>query len=296
VPTRDKGLNKLTITIDADGVVDEMSEANNIAVKDIFIYEDEARTVYPYNYAILNKPKQKLYASTADPFSVTKQYVMEMDTTELFNSPSKISQTQTSGGGLMEFDPGITYANKRVYYWRVSPVPVNNGVYVWNNSSFVYINGPNEGFNQSHLYQHANSKTERLSYTADGRWVYGTRSNHLFIRNGVYPFSGTTDNDFSVDVNGTQRMASACFGASLIFNVFDSITFKPWSNVDGSGTSLHLSGSGDASCSPTRNRNFEFSYLTAQDRKYAMNFMDSIPIWFLSITLSQLTCGRLHGC
>lgn len=276
VSTRDKGLNKLTITVDADGGVDEISEANNTTIKDLFIYEDEARTVFPYNYAIINKAQQKLYASTADPFSVTKQYIMEMDTTALFNSSSKITQTKTSGGGLMEFDPGITYANKRVYYWRVSPVPVNNGVYTWNVSSFIYINGPEEGFNQSHFYQHANSKMERLSYNA-GKWVFGTRANQVFVRNGVYPYSGTIDNDFSVDVNGSQHMASTCVGASLIFNVFDSVTFKAWKNVDGSGASLHLSGSGDASCAASRNRNFEFSYQAAQDRKYMMNFMDSIP-------------------
>jgi hypothetical protein len=116
-----------------------------------------------------------------------------------------------------------------------------------------------------------------MSLNQNGKWVFGTRNNHLFIRNGVYPFSGRTDNDFSVDVNGFVSIASACVGQSLIFNVFDSITFKPWKNVDGSGNNLFLSGSGSANCTPTRNYNFEFSYMTAQSRKNMMNLMDSIP-------------------
>jgi hypothetical protein len=277
VATRDKGINKITVTVDADGEADEISESNNVAVKEVFIYEDEARTVYPYNYAIINKSKEKLVASTADPFSATKQYVLELDTTALFNSPLKITKTQASAGGILEFDPGITYVDKRVYYWRISPVPSGNDTYRWNMSSFVYMNGPYEGFNQSHRYQHADSKAQRMSLDASGNWAYGTRENHLFIRNGIYPYSGSTDNDFSVDVNGSVPIASACVGASLIFNVFDSVTFKPWKNVDGSGNNLYLSGSGAANCAGKRNWNFEFSYMTKESRKYAMNFMDSIP-------------------
>ena len=277
VATRDKGLNKLTITVDADNIVDEVTESNNVTVKDVFIYEDEARTVYPYNYAIINNPTQKLFASTANPLTSNKQYVMEIDTTALFNSVFKISKTITSPGGLLEFDPGITYVDKKVYYWRVSPTPQGNSTFVWNTASFIYINGPKEGFNQSHRYQHADSKTERMSLNENGKWVFGTRNNHLFARNGVYPFSGRTDNDFSVEVNSVTSIASACVGQSLIFNVFDSVTFKPWKNVDGSGNNLFLSGSGSANCVATRNYNFEFSYMTQANRKNMMNFMDSIP-------------------
>ncbi|MBL7700496.1 MAG: hypothetical protein JNK79_20190 [Chitinophagaceae bacterium] len=277
VATRDKGLNKMTIAVDADNVVDEVTEANNITIKDVFIYEDEARTVYPYNYAIINNATQKLSASTANPLSPSKQYVMELDTTALFNSPLKVTKTTTTTGGLMEFDPGITYIDKKVYYWRVSPVPQNNGTYIWNMASFMYSNGTKEGFNQSHRYQHEASKTERMSFNDQGKWVFGTRTNELFARNATFPNSGRTDNDFSVEVNGVTSIASACVGQSLIFNVFDSVTFKPWKNVDGSGNNLYLSGSGSANCVPSRNYNFEFSYMTQESRKYMMNFMDSIP-------------------
>jgi hypothetical protein len=116
-----------------------------------------------------------------------------------------------------------------------------------------------------------------MSLNENGKWVFGTRNNHLFARNGVFPFSGRTDNDFSVEVNSVTSIASACVGQSLIFNVFDSITFKPWKNVDGSGNNLYLSGSGSANCVATRNYNFEFSYMTQASRKNMMNFMDSIP-------------------
>src|SRR4030095_4612793 len=96
VATRDKGLNRITVSVDVDNDVTEVSESNNSATKEVFIYEEEARPMYPYNYAIINDPAQKLYASTANPLSAIRQYVMEMDTTEAFNSSLKITKTISS--------------------------------------------------------------------------------------------------------------------------------------------------------------------------------------------------------
>ncbi len=118
VATRDKGLNKIIVTVDADQLVDEVTENNNSVVKELFIYEDEARPVYPYNYAVINNPVQKLFASTANALSPSKEYLLELDTTHLFNSPSKVSKTVLSKGGVVEFDPAINYKDSTVYFWQ----------------------------------------------------------------------------------------------------------------------------------------------------------------------------------
>ncbi|HUR10083.1 MAG TPA: C25 family cysteine peptidase, partial [Flavitalea sp.] len=86
VGSRDKGVNKITVTVDSESAVDEITENNNTVTKEIFIFEDEARPVYPYDYGIVNNATQKLYASTANPFSPQKDYIIEIDTTEAFNS------------------------------------------------------------------------------------------------------------------------------------------------------------------------------------------------------------------
>ncbi|NJO24956.1 MAG: hypothetical protein HC867_02935 [Bacteroidia bacterium] len=109
-PNRDKGLNRITITIDADGVVDEMYETNNSITKDIFIFEDEIRPIYPQDHAIVNRQNIKLVASTANPFTASKVYRMEIDTTELFNSSFKLTQNITSSGGIIEYVPGFHLA------------------------------------------------------------------------------------------------------------------------------------------------------------------------------------------
>lgn len=278
VATRDKGTNRIIATIDSDMAIDEMAENNNTATKEFFIYEDEARPVFPYMYAIVNKQSQKMYASTANPFSNLKNYVMEMDTTQLFNSPLKVSRTVASTGGLVEFTPGISFLDSTVYYWRVSLVPAPGSEYRWNGSSFVYIAGNKEGFNQSHFFQHRNSSYERMSLdTVTRKFEFGSHINNLFFRNGIFPFSGSQDIDFSITVNTETIIQSACVGNSLIFNVFDPVTFKPWKNVDANGNNLFRFGSGVANCKPTRYYNFEFSYMNPTSRKRMMDFMDSIP-------------------
>jgi hypothetical protein len=55
LPIRDKGSNKIIVCLDANNEVNEMSESNNCITKDIFIFEDEARPIHPYNYAIVNQ-------------------------------------------------------------------------------------------------------------------------------------------------------------------------------------------------------------------------------------------------
>ncbi len=278
IGTRDKGQNRITVTLDPELAIDEMAENNNSAFKDFFIFEDEARPVYPYTYAIVNDAAQKLFASTANPFSAQKSYLMEMDTTEKFNSSMKVSKTVTSIGGVLEFVPGISYLDSTVYYWRVSLVPVPGGDYHWNSSSFIYIAGPNDGFNQSHFFQHAKSDVTRIQIDSISRtWEYGLRVNNIFGRNAMYPTSGVNDDDFSISLNGNAIIRSACVGRSLVFSIIDPVTFKPWKNVDASNNNLFRFGSGPANCASGRLYNFEFSYMTAASRKLMMDMMDSVP-------------------
>ena len=270
VASRDKGLNKINITVDADNVVDELCETNNSLTRDVFIYEDEARPVYPYNLAIINKQNIKLVASTANPLASSKQYRMELDTTEFFNSPFKRTQTITSTGGVLEFSPGITFTDSTVYYWRVAPIPVS-GTINWNSASFVYLANSDVGFNQSHFYQHTKSGVSRILIDSTTRkWTFDSLRHNLFAKNGVFLTASTQEGDYIVSVDGNAYIRSACVGFSLIFNIFDPYKLRPVPNPSGAY------GSGPF-CSPSRLWNFEYSYVTPASRKLAMDFMDSIP-------------------
>lgn len=281
LPTRDKGQNNLTITIDNDFKFDELSESNNSIGKSFYIYEDEVRPIYPYNFAIINRNNAKLYASSANPLALSTTYTMEIDTTEFFSSSFKKTKTVTSVGGVLEFDPGFTYTDSTVYYWRVG-IQSSAGM-IWNTASFTYLPGTNVGYNQSHFYQHTRSSTERMFIdSADRKWKFSNRTNNIFIKHGIYPTSALSPAQQNVAIDGDAYLRGTCTGSAIVFNVIDPITFKPYYNQSIPATYLNGSqqggfmGSGPV-CNPDAQWNFTFSYLDSANRKKAADFMNWVP-------------------
>jgi hypothetical protein len=286
VSSRDKGLNKITITVDADNEVDELYETNNSITKDVYIFEDEARPVYPYNFSIINDPNTKFYVSSANAFAVPRDYIMEMDTTELFNSPLKINKKVTSSGGVFEFVPGMAYSDSTVYYWRVTP-SAPSGSEVWNKSSFIYMANEQTGFNQSHVYQHFKSGMERISLDSASRnWKFGLRNNNVFARNGVYPNTSTQAGFYTGTINDVEGyIRPGCVYDEFIVNVINPVTFKPWKNAYTAGVGLYQSNG--ATCGADRIYNFEYNLGDTSWRRKIMNFIDAIPDGYLVLIRSN---------
>ncbi len=286
------GLNEISITIDKAAQYDELSETNNTARKQVMVFSDGVVLAYPYKYAIIDNPTTKLVASTSDPLAASKQYVMELDTTELFNSSSKITRQMTSKGGVLEFDPGISYANERVYYWRVSAVPAAGGEYRWSNSNFQYIQGKGEGFGQAHVYQHLKSEHEKISIdSATREWSFQDITQPLDINTtGTGPWS-----DFLVNLNNRLIASYYCtsVGNSMIFHVISPNGLRPYFNqavpsviengpIGGFMGSVSACGSTPYSYdrNPASNSNkytFQFPFQTKANRDIIAQFMDWIP-------------------
>lgn len=269
---RDKGSNKLTVTIDADSEVDEIFETNNSITKEVIVYEDEIRPVYPYNFAIVNKPGTKFYASTANPFSLLQKYRFEIDTTERFNSGALRSTDISSTGGVIEFSPLVNFMDSTVYYWRVGKVIVN-AVNKWNTNSLIYKSNIETGFNQSHFFQHQKSTARGIYIDSLSRqWKFKPIVEDVFIRHGTWASSTGQEAGMSIYVNGSRSIYNACMFNSLVFVVFDPVTFQPWANPTGG-----LYGSGPI-CYSGRQNNFEFQYTDTASRRKIMEFMkDIIP-------------------
>ena len=273
IATRDKGLNKITVSVDVENAVDELYETNNSVTKDFFIYEDDARPIYPYNFSIVNKQNIKLSASTANPLSKLKQYNMELDTTEFFNSPAKVTKSIITVGGVLEFTPGITFTDSTVYYWRVAPQPVT-GLPTWNTSSFIYLANHDFGYNQSHYFQHQKSDLDGIVIKNNRSWAYDSIIQNLFIRNAVFPTAGTQAADFLISVNDVPYIAAGCFSYEIQFVVFDPRTMKPWKNDFSGPTGLY--GSNKLLCGSGRNYTFAFMTSDTVGRRLAMEFLNNI--------------------
>ncbi|MGI8581461.1 MAG: C25 family cysteine peptidase [Chitinophagaceae bacterium] len=271
-PITDKGLNKITVILDADNRISEMSELNNTITKDFFIFEDEIRPVYPYNYSIVNNQSNSFYGSTANPLTSQRQVVMEIDTTELFNSAFKKTFNTTTPGGVIEFKPSITYTNNTVYYWRMAMQPAS-GPFIWNGSSFIYLQNGGTGFSQSHYYQFLKDSYKQMHLGTDGVFSFDVASRSINVRTGLYPYYLSDQINVNLDLERLENYG--CKYNSLQFYVFDSSTLKPMPNK----MTLTSGSYGSAGyCNNVSTRYFfEFPYYDANYRKNAMAFLDSIP-------------------
>lgn len=265
----EKGENRFIIKIDADDEIEEITKKNNTVVKSFYILEDEARPIYPYNYSIVNNAGPKFYAYTPVLSKSTSGYIMEIDTTELFNSPLKRTITQNSSGGIIEFQPNISLMNNRVYYWRTS-TPSDNAI--WNNASFLYNAQTTPGYNQSHYFQHTYNTYDSMSLDQDRQFYFGKQQLNVNARIGLYPsFSGGT-----IAVASDENILSSwtCEWNTLQLIVFDGKTSKAWKNEN------ILPGEGRFGSRPLCHLEpYSFSYLFADSsqRRKAMQLLDAVP-------------------
>lgn len=268
----DGGTNYLIATIDPDGNNTEFSEQNNTTRKAFDLNTNVLLPVFPYDLSIVQGPVVKLTASTANPAAKLATYRFQVDTSKNFNSPLLFSKDTNSIGGALSVIPNLAWKNNTVYYWRVSPVSIGVATN-WAGASFLFNPSLGDGSNQSHYYQHLQSTFSKimLNDVSNRQFAYQDNPQNLYVEHGIYPTSGYEDGHFSIIVNGLRNIRNACIGSSIIFNVFDGQSFKPWNNTVGGQY-----GSGYY-CGPGREYNFEFYYYSQANRKTIMDFLNIIP-------------------
>jgi len=283
----DKGTNEIIVVLDADNKITESSETNNTFTKSFDIFSSELLPVYPYNYSIINQQNITYSASTANPLGGLNKYLMQVDTTTLFNSPLEKQYSLTGIGGVIQFTPtDITFLDSTVYYWRTAIAPAGTGTpTVWNTYSFIYLPTGGTGFNQSHYYQHLQSTYSNINLNADRSFTFPQKNSLLNIKTGIYPFTNFDNISVTLDVN--QLDFYGCSYQALQFYVYDSATLQPMPNYNiAPSYTVGRYGSRPVCPSPTSTRNFfEFYYTDPASRKNAIDFLDSIPSgYYVSIT------------
>ncbi len=288
-PVTDKGLNKIIVTVDKSGRINEMSELNNSVTKEFYIFENAIRPVYPQNFSIVNRQNISYYASTANPLNGDNEYVIEVDTTTLFNSSLKRTASKFGVGGMIEFSSNeinLSFQENTVYYWRVAIVPENDSPYIWNSSSFIYLEGSSLGYNQSHYYQKLQSSSNNISLNEDRTYHFTKEPKSLTIRTGLFPYYNFDQINVNLGFNQIEYYGCVDYGNpngynNIQFYVFDTATLLPWRNynvsdVNGLYGSLHVCQN-DATPYDSSRAFFEFNYSDPDQRRSAMEFIDIIP-------------------
>jgi hypothetical protein len=282
-PTTDNGLSKLFIKLDHTNRISEIYETNNELAGadaiDIFIFENTLTPVYPYNYAIVNAQNITFTGSTANPLLASSNYIMQIDTTELFNSAFKKVYNKTGVGGVIEFTPtNLTFTDSTVYYWRTAVVPAT-GDTIWNKFSFVYLPNSTTGFNQSHYYQFLKNKYDNITLGTDRKLRFTPTTLGITVRTTVFPTSsGAVDYSISVVGNIKQNGFTnpvATNQNALRFYILDSVSSNLWSNqIVGSGGQY---GSYSPNpLGPVNSKYYQFDVSTTASRQVVKQFLDAI--------------------
>ncbi len=275
-PLTDKGNNKICVEIDATNLVNEIYETNNKTCSDFFIFEATLSPIYPYNYAIVNTQNIKYAASTANPLlPITSNYIMEIDTTALFNSTFKKSYNRSGLGGLIEFNPtNITFTDSTVYYWRTAVIPASGNT-IWNTASFVYLPTSTPGYNQSHYYQHLdNTYDDKIYLDTDRKLKFKNFETALKVSNGNFP-----PNNFNVNFVNLGSFQIANFGnyfRTMQFVVLDGVTGNPLTNMP-RGANPGQYGSLVNPVGNPRDNQFQFRFDNQVDRNAIVAFLDQMP-------------------
>ncbi|MFT7589287.1 MAG: hypothetical protein ACI959_001504, partial [Limisphaerales bacterium] len=277
------GLNALDIQIDEQDEIAEVDELNNSITLDILISSNDAIPVYPYDFGIISDPLTSLQASTAHAFAPVRQYIMQIDTSELFNSPLKQSKEFIQGGGVINWEnPPVPMIDSAVYYWRISLDTIYDNEYSWRGHSFVYIPDYTQGWNQSHYYQYLKDDYVNIELETDRgfSFVNDVRVVDIFTGGAWYEVISYIDN--------AQIALSSCAGQGFVAFVFDPATGIPWTTYNTGG---NVGKYGDYYCSSKPSQQIiQFRTNVAAEREAMFNFMmDSIPEGFYFIAYSTIT-------
>jgi len=311
IPTQGEnglGVNYLEINIDQEGTIDEIAENNNILKRQFIIYNDDLVPVYPQEFSIVSSQGITLKGSTLNAFAPLKNYIIQIDTTQQFDSPLLNSTSISSSGGVIKWQPSITLRDSTVYYWRTAMDTLyGNKVHRWSNSSFVFLNQSAPGWNQSHYFQlDKNSFTNINLDSASRKLLFTSLSKKLQVQNVCMyaPAPYTYDwPDYLVKMNGSTLYTFGCDPypgySSLQFIVIDTLTGLPWINTKKVGVNEGRFGS-FAPCridgaSGKEDPFFEFSFLNAAARKKIIDFIDSIPSGYYVMVQPRLCVGATCG-
>ncbi|MEZ5039075.1 MAG: C25 family cysteine peptidase [Saprospiraceae bacterium] len=282
IPTLGKaaiGLNTFFLEVDANNEVAELpapaGEMNNSLVRSdgqagvtLFIVDNTARPVYPQKFALVGQSPVTLKASTSDALAPERKYLMEIDTTHLFNSPSRQRTEIVQRGGVIKWTPTLPMKDSTVYYWRISPDSTEAEIgYVWEASSFTYVEGIGNGWGQGHWGQWLEGEEDGLGYKNEFQsFDFNYDPLEMQIINKVYDSEDRAgfmynNGGFASSVRPWGYLNE---GVAVMVGIprdghFWLNTGRNYGSVDGGGNAV-----------------FSFKTVTTSDRKLLIDFLEEV--------------------
>lgn len=270
------GINNFNIHVDKLNEIPEIDELNNVLGTSVTIISDDAIPIYPVEFSIMNHVPEYFAASTSYVFAEEKLYLIEADTTMLFNSPLHQSTTALESGGVVYWnDPPMMWLDSTVYYWRITPDTSDGSEPLWRSSSFEFRIGDITGWNQSHYHQFLEDDYTNIQLQPSRNFEFVPDVVTYEVSTGIYPTTNWTEVTCYQD--GELFAVSSCASAGFVVVVADANSGQPWttSEVGTSNTGPY----GDIYCSADPyERVIQFNTNTPERREFLYQFMmNTVP-------------------
>lgn len=171
IPRDNKGYGNtlFTVTIDPDNKAPELNENNNTAEFNMLVPLTAARSLYPQGFSIVNTLSTNLVVQSSNTLDAAREFVIQLDTLDTFNSPYKQEFTVTGKIAVKAINL-LAAHDTLAYYWRVRLAqPAANESSDWAMTSFTYIEDGPEGWAQVHFPQYNSNETIGLIKDHEGR-------------------------------------------------------------------------------------------------------------------------------
>ena len=193
------------------------------------------KNLYPINFGIVNTQEATLAFQTTDLLSDEREFVLEVDTLNSFDSPFK-QQFTVKGKVLARYQVSLLDSDTLAYYWRTKLAqPLSNESSEWTESSFTFIPDGPEGWAQVHFPQYLHHKTLGLVQDAAQRRInFQETVTDVDIRTfgSNHPALNT---DVSIKINNEEfnltQQGFICRDNSLNLIAFDKNSATPYIGV-----------------------------------------------------------------
>lgn len=228
---RNKGFgnNIFQIEVDPFGLLPELNTENNSASFNLFIPLNVTKNLFPYDYAIVNQSTTTLTFSSTDILGAARNFEVEVDTVNTFNSLFK--KAFTVNGVIGEQQLSLLAQDSLSYYWRTRfKEPQEGEVAEWVNSSFTFINNSPEGWAQLHFPQYAKNQSFGLVQDPQLRtfgYVESVLNFDILTYGADHPAPHT---DVSVKINNAEYNP-ADLGIKCRDNTINLIAFDKQSTI-----------------------------------------------------------------
>jgi hypothetical protein len=229
------GDNTFEIRIDANDDIVELNESNNIGYIDYFVPKNGTQNLFPRKFGIISQRDVNLSFQHSDVLSEEREFLMEIDTINTFDSPFKQGYTITATV-LGRKAVTLLQQDSLVYYWRTKlAAPEEFESVDWTTSSFAYINQGPDGWTQRHFPQLMENTLSGLTGDPAIRLVeFNQTITNFEIRNfGMN--AGKPSDSMSFKINGEEfhlrQQGFGCRNNTINLVAFDKVSTAPYIGI-----------------------------------------------------------------